>query len=209
MSVLLSESSTAQPTQLQMHFGAVSMCELAWMCLGWVGTMLGAVPLPGTTIPPQRPLWWLEEVGTSRIDPFGRQLLALSSVVPYHTLGVISQQTGSAPSPSLAEPDCTSLPSKNCFCQCYFGLLQDFSLSWGTGIAGVSVLLLNLSAEAEPDLNWGNFDGLEHWMESNECYQVRFKFKVLHHANRNHPPALPHSCSLHSAIQLECQDGLR
>lgn len=84
----------------------------------------------------------------------------------------------------------------------------------------VSVLLLNLAAEVEPNLSWGNFDGLERQMESNGCYKARFPFKVLpscwsisdgaelHHADGDHPQALPHSCPLHPVIHRECQDGL-
>lgn len=52
------------------RFGAASTCEQGWVHLGQVGTMWDADPLPGTTIPPQRSLGWLGEVGSSRNWPF-------------------------------------------------------------------------------------------------------------------------------------------
>lgn len=102
-------------------------------------------------------------------------------VVPYHALGgdfagSAADGLSSAPppaaepaSPVAAEAAGAGAPpaceQKAAFCLCYFGLLQDFSLSQGTGVcrAGVSALPSSSPAEAELppgfDLTLCNFDG--------------------------------------------------
>lgn len=50
--------------------------------------------------------------GLEGVDPFGRQLLDLLCVVPYHTFEVISWQTGSAPVPITARTRLHQPPKK-------------------------------------------------------------------------------------------------
>lgn len=117
------------------------------------------------------------EGGVFKEPSFGRQLLdLLCCALPYSWGDFAAQRLSScphhwqnqAPPASQAKSASASVNLDYCSITCSFGEL-------------VSVLLLNLAAEAEPDLNWGNFDGLEHWMESSGCHKVIFKFKVLEH----------------------------
>lgn len=102
-------------------------------------------------------------------------------VVPYHALGgdfagSAADGLSSAPppaaepaSPVAAEAAGAGAPpaceQKAAFCLCYFGLLQHFSLSRGTGVCRASVSALPLSSAAEAELPPGfdptlcNFDG--------------------------------------------------
>lgn len=98
MSVLLSESSPLpNPHSSELFWGCIHVrARLDAFGVGPCGTMFPYLRPP--SLP--KDLWgaWGRS-GLQGIDPFGRQLLHLSCVVPYHTPGVILWQTGSAAVP--------------------------------------------------------------------------------------------------------------
>lgn len=160
---MLLSSSPLLPNQrgFRAFLGCISQADaraelgatrVTWVWVG--GAMCDAAPLKPATVPPQKSLGW--SGGRQRLqgtDPFGRCLLCLPRCALSRTRGrfcsfpIASAADGlsSMPppaaepaSPVVAEAAGAAAPpvceQKAAFCLCYFGLLQHFSFSWGTGV---------------------------------------------------------------------------
>ena len=118
--------------------------------MGKGGATRDAAPLKRATVPPQKSLGWFGGGRARKATTLLGDVFCICPVVPYHALGgdfAASAADGlsSAPppaaepaSPLAAEAAGASVPpaceQKTAFCLCYFGLLQRFLLSRGTGI---------------------------------------------------------------------------